>query len=120
MQNKSVQRFHNKITKLKHLLTHLAKTIADKDAKHLLLDTAKNSLGIVERCLLPHGLKMTSDNTEMWFRLIDFQLEVAEGELKYAEAWSPRMVRKLQRTFWQLMYRAKPEPIRPATFSQTS
>jgi hypothetical protein len=52
----------------------------------------------------------------MWFRLVDFQLEVAKGELKYAEAWSPRMVRKLQRTFWQLMYRAKPEPIRPATF----
>jgi hypothetical protein len=41
MQNKHVQRFHNKITKLKNLLAHLAKTVADKDAKHLLLDTAK-------------------------------------------------------------------------------
>ena len=86
MQNKCVQRFHNKITKLKNLLAHLAKTIADKDAEHLLLDTAKNSLGVVERCLLPHGLKApTTDNTEMWCRLIEFHLEVAEGELMYAE-----------------------------------
>jgi hypothetical protein len=85
MQNKRVQRFHNKITKLKNLLAHLANTIDDQDAKHLLLDTAKNSLGIVERCLLPHGLKATSDNTEMWFRLIEFHLEVAEAELEFAE-----------------------------------
>jgi hypothetical protein len=120
MQNKSVQRFHDKITKLKNLLAHLAKTIVDKDAKEFLLHTGKNSLGGVERYLLPHGLKATNDNAEMWFRLVDFQLEVAEGELKYAEAWSPRMVRKLQRTFWQLMYRAKPEPIRPSNSSQTS
>jgi len=85
MQNKHVQRFHNKITTLKNLFAHLAKTIADKDAKHLLLDTAKNSLGIVERCLLPHGFKATTDNTEMWFRLIKFHLEVAEEELTYAK-----------------------------------
>jgi hypothetical protein len=84
MQN-SVERFHKKIAKLKNLLAHLAKTIADKDAEHLLLDTAKNSLGVVERCLLPHGLKATTDNTEMWCRLIEFHLEVAEGELRYAE-----------------------------------
>jgi hypothetical protein len=86
MQNKRVHRFHNKITKLKNLLAHLANTIDDQDAKQLLLDTAKNSLGIVERCLLPHGLKATNDNTdEMWFRLIEFHLEVAEAELKFAE-----------------------------------
>jgi hypothetical protein len=85
MQNKRVQRFHNEITKLKNLLAHLAKTVADKDANHLLLDTAKNSLGIVERCLLPHGLKATNDNTEMWFRLIEFHLEMAEEELMYAK-----------------------------------
>ena len=82
---KRVQRFHNKITKLNNLLAHLAKTIADKDAEDLLLDTAKNSLGIVERCLLPHAFKATNDNTEMWFRLVEFHLEVAEGELMYAE-----------------------------------
>ena len=83
--HKRVQRFHNKMTKLKNLLAHLAKTIADKDAEHLLLDTAKNSLGIVERCLLPHAFKATNDNTEMWFRLTEFHLEVAEEELMYAE-----------------------------------
>ena len=85
MQNKHVQRFHNKVTQLKNLLADLAKTIDDKDAKHLLLDTAKNSLGIVERCLLPHAFKATNDNTELWFRLIEFHLEVAEVELTYAE-----------------------------------
>jgi CheY-like chemotaxis protein len=74
-----------KMTKLKNLLAHVAKTIADKDAEDLLLDTAKNSLGIVERCLLPHAFKATNDNTEMWFRLVEFHLEVAEGELMYAE-----------------------------------
>src|ERR1700752_2729647 len=83
--HKRVQRFHNKMTKLKNLLAHLAKTIADKDAEDLLLDTAKNSLGIVERCLLPHAFKVTNDNTEMWFRLVEFHLEVAEKELIYAE-----------------------------------
>jgi hypothetical protein len=82
---KRVQRFHNKITKLEKWLAHLAKTIADKDADRLLLDTAKNSLGVVERCLLPHGFKATNDNTEMWFRLIEFHLEVAEAELKFAQ-----------------------------------
>jgi hypothetical protein len=96
MQNKCVQRFHNKITKLKNLLAHLAKTIADKDAEHLLLDTAKNSLGIVERCLLPHGFKTTNDNTEMWFRLIEFHLEVAEAELKFAEGVVAREVATAQ------------------------
>ena len=85
MRNKRVRRFHNEITKLKNLLARLAKTIADKDAERLLLGTAKNSLGIVERCLLPHGLKATNDNTEMWFRLTEFHLEVAEAELKFAE-----------------------------------
>jgi hypothetical protein len=85
MQNKRVQRFHNKITKLTNLLAHLAKTIVDKDAKEFLLHTGKNSLGIVERYLLPHGLKATNDNAEMWFRLVEFQLEVAEEELMYAE-----------------------------------
>jgi hypothetical protein len=85
MQSKRVQRFHHKITKLKNLFAHLAKTIPDKDAQHLLLDTAKNSLGVVERCLLPHALKTTNDNTEMWCRLIEFHLEAAEGELRYAE-----------------------------------
>ena len=83
--HKRVQRFHNKMTKLKNLLAHLAKTIADKDAEDLLLDTAKNSLGIVERCLLPHAFKATNDNTEMWFRLIEFHLEMAEEELMYAK-----------------------------------
>jgi hypothetical protein len=83
--HKRVQRFHNKMTKLKNLLARLTTTIADKDAEHLLLDTAKNSLGVVERCLLPHALKMTNDNTEMWCRLIEFHLEAAEGELRYAE-----------------------------------
>jgi hypothetical protein len=92
MQNKRVQRFHNKVTKLKNLLVHLAKTIPDKDAKHLLLDTAKNSLGVVERCLLPHGFKTTNDNTEMWYRLIEFHLEVAEGELMYAKGVVAREV----------------------------
>lgn len=92
MQNKRVQRFHNKITKLKNLLAHLVKTIADKDAERLLLDTAKNSLGVVERCLLPHGFKATNDNTEMWFRLIEFHLEVAEGELIYAKGVVAREV----------------------------
>ena len=96
MQNKRVQRFHNKIAKLKSLLAHLAKTVADKDAKHLLLDSAKNSLGIVERCLLPHGLKATNDNTEMWFRLIEFHLEVAEGELMYAKGVVAREVATAQ------------------------
>ena len=85
MQSKRVRRFHNKITKLQNLLALLANTIDDNDAKHLHLDTAKNSLGVTERCLLPHGLKATNDNTEMWFRLIEFHLEVAEGELEFAE-----------------------------------
>lgn len=85
MQNNCVRRFHNKITKLKNLLAHLAKTIADKDAEHLLLETANNSLGVVERVLLAHGLKATNDNTELWLRLIEFHLEVAEAELKFAE-----------------------------------
>jgi hypothetical protein len=85
MQNKRVQRFHNEITKLKNLLAHLAKTIVDKDAKEFLLHTGKNSLGVVERYLLPHGLKATNDNGEMWFRLIEFHPEVAEEELRYAE-----------------------------------
>ena len=84
-QNKHVQRFRNKVTRLKNLLAELGKTIDDKDAKHLLLDTAEHSLGIVERCLLPHALKATNDNTELWFRLIEFHLEVAEVELTYAE-----------------------------------
>jgi len=85
MLNKHVQRFHHKITKLKNLLAHLAKTIVEEDAKHLLLDTAKNSLAVVERCLLSHGFKATNDNTEMWFRLIEFHLEMAEEELMYAK-----------------------------------
>jgi hypothetical protein len=85
MQNKRVQRFHNKIAKLKSLLADLAKTILDKDAKEFLLHTAKNSLGVVETYLLPHGLKATNDNAEMWFRLTEFQLQVVEGELRYAE-----------------------------------
>jgi hypothetical protein len=76
---------------LNNLLAHLAKTIADKDAEHLLL-TAENSLGIVERCLLPPGLKATNDNTEMWFRLIEFHLEVAEAELMYAKSVVAREV----------------------------
>jgi len=75
MQNKRVQRFHNKITKLKNLLAHLAKTIVDQDAKEFLLHTGKNSLGDVERYLLPNGLEATSDNDEMWFekRSVAFQ-----------------------------------------------
>jgi hypothetical protein len=85
MQNNRVQRFHHRITKLKNLLARLAKTIVDKDAKEFLLHTGKNSLGVVERYLLPNGLKATNDNAEMWFRLVEFQLEVAEGELMYAE-----------------------------------
>jgi hypothetical protein len=98
MQNKRVQRFHNKITKLKTLLAHLAKTIVDQDAKEFLLHTGKNSLGDVERYLLPHGLEATSDNDEMWFRLVEFQLEVAEGELIYAEGVTRRLSRKRHRT----------------------
>ena len=85
MQNKHVQRFHRRITKLKNLLAHLAKTIVEEDAKHLLLDTATNSLAVVERCLLPRGFKATNDNTGMWFRLIEFHLEMAEEELMYAK-----------------------------------
>jgi hypothetical protein len=85
MQNKRVQRFHRRITKVKNLLAHLAKTIVEEDANHLLLDTAKNSLAVVERCLLPDGFKATNDNTEMWFRLIEFHLEMAEEELMYAK-----------------------------------
>ena len=98
MQNKRVQRFHNKITKLKNLLAHLAKTIVDKDAKEFLLHTGKNSLGVVERYLLPNGLKATNDNAEMWFRLVEFQLEVAEGELIYAEGVTRRLSRNRHRT----------------------
>jgi hypothetical protein len=86
MQNKRVQRFHRRITKVKNLLARLAKTIVEEDAKHLLLDTVKNSLTVVERGLLPHGFKATNDNTEMWFRLIEFHLEMAEEELMYAKS----------------------------------
>jgi len=96
MQNKHVQRFHHKITKLKNLLARLAKTIVEEDAKHLLLDTAKNSLAVVERCLLSHGFKATNDNTEMWFRLIEFHFEVAEAELKFAEGVVAREVAPAQ------------------------
>jgi len=85
MQNERVQQFQNKITELKFLLVQLNKTVVDKDAKEFLLHTGKNSLDDVETYLLPHGLKATNDNAEMWFRLVEFQLEVAEGELKYAQ-----------------------------------
>jgi len=86
MQNERVQEFQNEIIELKSLLVHLDKTVVDKDAKEFLLQTAENSLGDVERYLLPHGLKATHDTAEMWLRIVEFQLEVAEGELKYADA----------------------------------
>ncbi len=79
----------------------LAKTIADKDTEHLLLDTAKNSLGVVERVLLPHGLKATNDNTEMWFGLIECHLEATRIDLdRWRKTFPQPWTAARNRVFW--------------------
>lgn len=73
-----------KIAYLRELLTHLDKTIVDKDAKEFLLHTPKSSLGDVETTyLLPQALQ--SSNADIWFRAVDFQLQWAERDLKHAQ-----------------------------------
>lgn len=71
---------------MKDLLSHLDKTILDKDAKEFLLHTAKNSLGEVETYLLPQGLRArAAHNARMWFRAVEYQLRWTERDLKHAE-----------------------------------
>ena len=81
-----IEALQQKITRLKDLLSHLEKTIVDKDTKEFLLRTPKNSIDDVERYLLPQGIRArAARNADMWLRAVDLQLQWAERNLKHAQ-----------------------------------
>jgi hypothetical protein len=75
-----------RLESLKKLYSQMEKTIiADKTTKDYLLRSASNSLGDVERYLIPQAEKANPNSAAMWLGIAEFELSQAEARLKYAQ-----------------------------------